>query len=224
MGNKSDARMQSSYMSKVAIAQSIMGFVMLMGKGFVPKNEKEEPFRIIDETPVYHSGSNIFPYELPTSETKLTKWGSFQHPFLMIGMPDCGGIVKIYISYSENGNYLLWIKGKLDEWINGKSDFVSGLIAWTPELKGDSLQLAGFRLFYALLCQMDFIKDNEDFATSFTTPQDWTEEWEATANCNMVFSALRNTSYLSNKELEKRIEDAPDFLKESIRIRASLGD
>jgi hypothetical protein len=108
--------------------------------------------------------------------------------------------------------------------MNGKSDFVSGLIKWTPKVKGDSLQLAGFRLFYALLCQMDFIKDNEDFATSFTKPEDWTDEWEATANCNMVFSALRNTTYLSHKELEQRIEDAPDFLKESIRKRASLVD
>ncbi len=69
---------------------------------------------------------------------------------------------------------------------------------------------------------MDFIKDNEDFANSFTTPQDWTVEWEVTANCNMVFSALRNTTYSSHKELEQRIEDTPDFLKESIRIRALI--
>ena len=222
MGNRSDARMQSTYMTKVALAQSIMGFVMLMGKGFVPKDEKEEPFRIIDDTPVYHSGSNIFPYELPASETKLTKWGSFQHPFLMMGMPDCGGIVKIYISYSENGHYLLWIKGKLDEWINGEGDYVQGLLAWTPKKKGDTLVKAGYRLFYALVCEMDHIKEDEEYSTIYEDPDDWSIEWEATPNCNMVFSALRNTTYSSKKALEKHIEDAPAFLKESIRKRALI--
>jgi hypothetical protein len=221
MKDPNNRKENANHMNLVAMAQNVMGFVLLMGKGFVPKDESEDPYRIIDNTPVYHSAINIFPFEIPSSRPNLFKWGSFIHPYMMMGMPDTNGLVKLYVSFYQE-NYLLWIYCKLDEEMNGKSDFVSGLIAWTPKVKGDSLQLAGFRLFYALLCQMDFIKDNEDFATSFTTPQDWTEEWEATANCNMVFSALRNTSYLSHKELEKRIEDAPDFLRESIRKRASL--
>jgi hypothetical protein len=223
MRNPYNRKENANHMNLVAMAQNVMGFVLLMGKGFVPREESADPYRIIDNTPVYHSAINIFPFEIPSSRPNLFKWGSFIHPYMMMGMPDTSGLVKLYVSFYRE-NYLLWIYCKLDEEMNGKSDFVSGLIAWTPKMKGDSLQLAGFRLFYALLCQMDFIKDNEEFSTSFTTPQDWTEEWEASSNCNMVFSALRNTTYLSHKELEKRIEDAPDFLKERIRKRASLID
>ena len=106
--------------------------------------------------------------------------------------------------------------------MNGKSDFVKGLVAWTPKVKGDSLTLAGFRLFYAMLCQMDLIKSDEDYATNYSNPENWSVEWEASANCSVVFSALRNTIYDNERLLEELIAIAPDYLRPNIRKRATI--
>ncbi len=45
-----------------------------------------------------------------------------------MGMPDTSGLVKLYVSFYQE-NYLLWIYCKLDEEMNGKCNFVSGIIA-----------------------------------------------------------------------------------------------
>jgi len=130
MRDPNNRKENANHMNLVAMAQNVMGFVLLMGKGFVPREESANPYRIIDNTPVFHSTINIFPFEIPSSRLKLYKWGSFIHPYMMMGMPDTSGLVKLYISFYQE-NYLLWIYCKLDEEMNGKSDFVSGLIAWT---------------------------------------------------------------------------------------------
>ena len=150
MSKQISARENATYMNRVAIAQSIMGFTLLIGKRFVPKEQKDDPFRVIDDSPVFHSGYNSYPDNLP-SESNLNSWGSFYHPYLMIGMPNCGAKVKVFVSHSENGFYNIWIKTKLDEWMNGKSDPILALVGWTPHKKGDTLKKAGSRLFYAMV-------------------------------------------------------------------------
>ena len=221
MKKQSNQKENATHMNLVAMAQNVMGYVLIMGKGFAPKEESKDPYRLINNIPVFHSTINIFPIEISSDSSKLKRWGSFYHPFMMMGMPDVGGYIKLYVSF-ENDYYILWIHCKLDEFMNGKSDFVKGLVAWTPKVKGDSLTLAGFRLFYAMLCQMDFIKSDEDHATHYANPENWLEEWEASANCNVVFSALRNTIYDNESLLEELIAIAPDYLRPNIRKRATI--
>jgi hypothetical protein len=59
MKDPNNRKENANHMNLVAMAQNVMGFVLLMGKGFVPKDESEDPYRIIDNTPVYHSAINI---------------------------------------------------------------------------------------------------------------------------------------------------------------------
>ncbi len=79
----------------------------------------------------------------------------------MIGMPDVGGEVKVYVNTRFKGYYVMAAAVKLDTWINGRSHDALDVVCWTPRYPNDTIAKAGERLFRAFLYHMDDVKEGE---------------------------------------------------------------
>ena len=181
-------------MNYIALRQSILSMPMVIGGP--PKDQPQkpnEPFRIIDGHPVYHIRYTdfnlpIFPEE--RADIPYTHWGSFKHPYLMIGMPSIGGDVELYIDTRFDGWYALVASVQMDGWGIGESECALEYVSWTPKAMDDTEETAGERLFKALVYVMDFVPDGEITTQMFDT-EDWEWEWDCTPNCLEIFKQIR---------------------------------
>lgn len=212
--NKQDEKKRNSAMTMIAQGQSIAGKVMVIGQGMMPGKTEVDPYRILDDVPVYYSGHNIFELEYDfENKIKLTKWGQFYHPYMMIGMPDAGGKNKLYVDTSVNGWYILLVFSKLDESDIGPSNWVWSVVSWTPKQKGDSIVKAGYRMFWAIFLAMDYVPGNEFYSDGYDEEGNWFNEWECSERCFQVIASIRKTIYKNETEFNKIYSISPEILK-----------
>ena len=220
MKTTNEEKHRASGMTQIAVAQSICCKTFRVGTGFEPRDEREEPFRIIDNAPVYHCGFNLWnlSYNYET-DRKLHKWGNFYHPYMMVGMPDTGGSNRLYVDNSQKGWYILIMLSKLDEWSNGPSYPVWSVLSWTPKQKNDSILKAGYRMFYASMLAMEIgdIKDMDDYGSLFDEEGDWAASWDCSSRCFHVFASIRETKYENETDFEISTDDAPPYLMEHLK-------
>ena len=217
--NNHEKKMRASQMALMAQDQSIAGKVMRIGSGMEPGTLQAEPFRIIENAPIYYCGANEIYFGYDHEKRKFHKWGEFYHPYMMPGMPDVGGINKIYVDTSIKGWYLLIIYSKLDKMSVGPSYFAGSIIAWTPKQKGDTITKAGYRMFWATAMSMDFVKEGEFYSEGYDDDGNWPDEWHCSSTCFHVLAGIRCTSYESQKNFDKVLSSAPEMLKPHIISR-----
>ena len=211
-------QMKNNNIALIAQGQAISGKGLVYQEGMKPYRLETDPFRIIDNKPVFYSGANKFDLDFDFNKKRLHKWGTFYHPYILF--PDNGGSNTVYVETSVDGWYLMLIRSKLDEWNFGPGCQAIDIVAWTPKSKGDSIREAGFRMFYGVVLAMDDVPIGEDYSEIFE-PGDW-DDWSASTSCFQVFASIRKTNYESSDDLIKTISDAPDFLKKHILAMKSM--
>ena len=113
---------------------------------------REEPYRLIDQRPVYHIAKNAIPLQLPAFNVrKVHRWGDMVHPRIVLCSDEISGSITLYIDTRVTGLYLLWAANRVPYLFEGTGYEV---IAWTPKTQGDSVVKAGFRLFHAAFMEM----------------------------------------------------------------------
>ncbi len=116
-------------------------------------------------------------HEPEFNRAKALKWGEFTHPFLMMGMPDSPGEIKVYVTKVNNDFYAMHLSAKLDSWMSGPSSPALRLAAYTPHLLGDTKEKVRYRLFKAVVLFMDLV-DLEEIPTNYLKDSpDWEDEW-----------------------------------------------
>lgn len=189
MSNTADRRERSSAMNHIALAQNVLGQGLRIGHGIVG-GEEEEPAYIIDDAPVFHVRRNTPQSEPEFDRTKAFKWGEFTHPFLMMGMPDAPGELKVYVSKVDDF-YLMHLSAKLDSLISGPSSPAIRLATCTPYLPSDTKVKVGYRLFKAVALAMDMV-DLEEIPTNYLKDSpNWEDEWSPSERCLEVLRWVR---------------------------------
>jgi hypothetical protein len=190
MSSKDEQRFRGMQMNSLALNQNVLGLAMRIGHGFEGSDQGEVPYRTIDNAPVYHLRYNAFDREMESVDRKLMqKFGEFEHPFLMIGMPDSPGVIKVYVDFRFDDIYVLLVSAQLDEWSNGPSFPAWSVAAWTPKLKGDSKMKAGARMFHAMILAMDGVSTDEWTTEDFDAT--WESEWSPSERCAEVMRKVR---------------------------------
>jgi hypothetical protein len=190
MCNTADQRERSSTMNHITLAQNVLGHGLYIGQGGLGV-EEEEPAYIINDVPVFHVRRNTPQHEPDFNRAKALKWGEFTHPFLMMGMPDSPGEIKVYITKIDKDYYAMHLSAKLDTWLSGPSSPAIRLAAYTPHLLGDTREKAGFRLFKAVVLSMDMV-DLEVIPTNYEQDSpDWEGEWSPSERCLEVVRWVR---------------------------------
>ena len=167
-------------MNHIALKQNIQHLPMIIGGG----NEEEEApkfevYRHIDDADVYHvNTSSFFPQIKDESIVNRRSYsiGEIYHPYLMFGMPNIGGTIKLHIDTRFEGYYVLWAGAKLDEWASGPSERFWDVVTWTPKMPKDSIKRASYRLAKALFLQIDGVEDG-NWKTDLFQNENWEEEW-----------------------------------------------
>lgn len=184
-------------MNYMALRQAIQGKMMIvnLGGNNIPLNEEnilENPVsRQIMGHEVYHISKNSFNLKDTFKGGRFPKkFGSFYHPFLLMGMPDMGGMVKLYVDTRFEGWYVLFASVKLDTWQNGPSETALDYVCWTPRKKGDTISKAGQRLIRSLIHEMDGLEEDETTTTVFAE-ENWEEEWNPSLNLLDAFKEVR---------------------------------
>ncbi|MCE2847495.1 MAG: hypothetical protein LW707_10805 [Sphingobacteriales bacterium] len=174
----------------VAAGQAVLGLVVQFGVGLMPHKEQEEPAFVVDSIPVYHIGYNPYELERPSLKQRM-KWGEFIHPYMMIGMPDVPGKVKLYVNAGDEKYYIMIACAQLDPSYSGPSYPFFAIACWTPKVAGDSRIKAGERMFHAMLMHMDDLSDEHEKSTYADDMPHWESEWEPSARCLTVFRKVR---------------------------------
>ena len=172
---------------------------------------KKTPYTTFEDVPIFYSGVNNIEFEHPEFKASKTyKWGEYYHPDMVIGMPPFGGENKVYVDTRITGWYLLWVSTHLDEWAIGPNDWEACLLAWTPKVKNDTIEKAGYRMFWGLSLAMnnDNCFDSED--------EEWLKSWVCSIKCSHVFTSIRKTKYETEKHYLDLINTAPNILKHLI--------
>jgi hypothetical protein len=175
----------------IAAGQSMLGLSLQLGHGMVPMKSNEDPAFTLEGVPVFHIGYNPFELDYDCIRKNLIKWGQFVHPFMMIGMPDVEGMVKLYVDASLKDYYLLCGRFQLDPSSNGPSYPHWSVICWTPRLSGDSRYKAGKRMFHAMVMHIDDLKDENAFTDYSRNAPQWERDWLPSASCLEVFRMVR---------------------------------
>lgn len=190
--NKDEIKERGRTMNVIAAGQSLLGQVMQFGKGMVPHKSMEEPAFMVEGSPVYHIGYNPFELDYDCIRQNLIKWGEFTHPFMMSGMPDVPGKVKLYLDSSVDGHYLMLGRFQLDPGYSGPSYPYWNIVCWTPVKPGDSRQKAGTRMFHAMVMHMDSLADETTVYDGYSLESpDWESEWAPSIRCREVFRKVR---------------------------------
>ena len=218
--NKEKNKKTNKALTLIAQGQAIGGKVLVFGEGMKSLKAEQSPYRVLDGVPVFYSGNNAFEFEEPLFFTQEThKWGEYYHPYLMNGMPSVGGWNKVYVDTRIEGWYLLWVVSKLDEWAVGPSDWEASILAWTPKIKNDSINKAGYRMFWASGLALDDVPLDEYCNDDYDEDGKWLDEWNCSIKCKQVFASIRRTIYENEEDYFELINDAPEMLKLYIEQR-----
>jgi hypothetical protein len=185
-----------------------------------PLKESEEPYRNIDDVPVYHITCNK-PWFQDTGFNirKIHRWGEFYDPTIIPASYEIGGYVKLYVDTRVAGLYLLRTATRVDfdEFPGVSYD----LVAWTPRRGGDSIRTAGFRLVHAALLSVFIVKQGEWKCNDYVSAN--TDDYEkrvfdgvayaGTSEVAILLGACSKTSHKSNLSLKKRLAAMPEYLR-----------
>jgi hypothetical protein len=190
VSNKHEERANGMRLNQMALQQNVLGLTLRFGRGPEGQDAGDVPYRTVDGHPVYHIQNNEFPLEFNQVDPKTyVKFGHFEHPYLMMGMPDCPGKIKVYVDFRFPDWYVLLLNAQLDVWCSGPSYPAWALAAWTPKVPGDSKMKAGARLFHALVLGMDNVPENE-WTTADFSPH-WERDWAPTERCAAILHQVR---------------------------------
>jgi hypothetical protein len=178
-------------MNYLALRQAIQGRFLVIGQDD-SEAMGSNVYRMIDQKPVYHISTSDFNLEdFDEDATKPRLLGKFYHPYLMIGMPDVGGEVKVYVDTRFEGYYVMMAAVKLDTWINGRSHHALDVVCWTPRYPNDTIAKAGERLFRAFLYHMDDVKEGETTSKLYEDIL-WQEDgWSPSERLIKIFEEVR---------------------------------
>jgi hypothetical protein len=177
-------------MNYLALRQAIQGQFMIMGGADLEKKGNTK-FRTIDGQTVYHTSSAQFNIDhLFNGGVRPKRFGTFHHPYLLIGMPDMGGVVKVYVDTRFEGYYVMTAAVKLDKWANGPSGWVMDAVCWTEKQPKDTIAIAGQRLIRSLIYNMDDLEEHETTSDSFTN-ESWQDDWIPSENIKEAFIEVR---------------------------------
>jgi hypothetical protein len=184
-----------------------------------PLRVREQPFREIDGTDVFHAAVNLPPFATRDFDSsRLHLWGRFRHPCVVLASYPIGGEIRLYIDTRYQSFYALWTATRVDD----VSEFGSGaaydLVTWTPKRKGDTIALVGFCLVHALLLETLFVKHPNWHCDAMTA-----EGFEGSGDVADVIGAIAPTLHRSKKDLEARLAKMPAYLRPLYRAGASLG-
>lgn len=190
MSSKDEQRFRGMQMNRIALSQNVLGLALRVGKGFEGTDQGETPYRVIDGVPVFHINGNAFERDFESVNSKtMQKFGEFEHPYLMIGMPDSPGVIKVYVDFRFKDTYVLLVSAQLDEWSNGPSFPAWSIATWTPKVKGDNRMKAGARMFHAMLLSMDGVEADQWTTEDFDAT--WESEWSPSERCLEVMRKVR---------------------------------
>ena len=177
-------------MNYLALRQAIQGQFMIMG-GAEPEETENTEFRTIDGVPVYHISSAQFNIDhLFKGGVRPKRFGTFYHPYLLIGMPDMGGEVKVAVDTRFEGHYVMTASVKLDSWANGPSEWAIDIVCWTPKHPSDTIAKAGHRLIRSLIYHLDAL-DNDATTTSTFENESWQDDWIPSDSIKEAFIEVR---------------------------------
>ena len=184
-------------MNYVALRQAIQGKMMIvnLGGNNIPHEDEEIVenlnSREILGHEVYHISTAKFNIDHLFKSARFPKvFGTFYHPYLMMGMPEMGGHVTVYVDNRFEGWYVLIAAVKLDTWQNGPSDRALDVVCWTPKQPKDTIAIAGQRLIRSLIYNMDNLDENETTSTTFSH-EDWQSDWNPSSNILDAFIEVR---------------------------------
>lgn len=197
MKKQNEEKLRGLGMNRIAQGQAILGQMMKLGHGMQAREESSTPYVVIDGKPVYHISYNPFNLIAPEAFDSWTfkwhKYGEFEHPYMMMGMPDIAGSNTVHIDTSVAGWYILSVRSQLDTWMSGPSYPARSLWTWTPKCPGDNLYLAGDRLFWAGVLAMDGRTNDELFTRFYDESEDIDlNNWSPSSRCTKVFEAIRS--------------------------------
>lgn len=178
-------------MNYLALRQAIQGRFLIIGQE-ERKPLESKVFRMIDQKPVYHISTSDFDLEdFNEAATNPRLFGKFYHPYLLIGMPEIGGEVKVYVDTRFEGYYVMLAAVKLDSWGNGKSHHAKDVVCWTPRYADDTIAKAGDRLFRAFLYHLDDVKEGETTSKLYEDIAWQDEEWNPSESLTKIFEEVR---------------------------------
>ena len=182
-----ETKLRGMNMNAIAAAQSILHLPLIFGQGIADPTGGDEAAYVINNIPVSHAGINLYTIETDVDKVRLSKWGEFTHPYLMVGMPSVSGKVRLMISLVNNTNYVLVMGVQLNEDQHGPSYPYWQPVCWTPRQKNDSKLNAGERMFHALLMHMFSLESESD---TYDNEDDIEFEWMPSKNCLPVFEKI----------------------------------
>jgi hypothetical protein len=212
-------------MMKMAINQSLMGQVFIVGQGpdgeaiLTPtRSDEQEPYRIINGQPVYHTARNSLHTQIPLWESnRVHHWGYIDHPNLLGMCYPIPATATFYIDTRVPGYYLLWTRTVSDDEDAIGMHPSHDVIAWTPRVKGDTIESAGYRLVHAFMLEIMMVKVGEwhcdpDFAGGIL----------ASTRVEWIIGAIAFSQANSQKEIEDNIKLMPAYLREDYRKFARI--
>ncbi len=219
------SRNGSNAMMKMAINQNVMGQVFTVGVNPEGKamltptqSDNQEPYRIIDGQPVYHVSSNTFHGEIPCWESnRVHKWGFILHPNLLGSCFPIPATANFYIDPRVPGYYILWTRTVSDDENAEGMGPSHDVIAWTPRVKGDTIESAGYRLVHAFMLEILLVKDGE-----WQSDPDFAGGIICSIEIEWIMGAISFSHQNSKKELKQNLDRMPAYLREDYRKLARI--
>ena len=110
---------KAEHMNYIALNQNILRKSIIIGQG-IAEGTDENPIQTSQGFEVYLNGQHKIPEE-PSIAKEHLFIGKIQHPYVMMGMPDCSGeLIYSLLIYEEA--YVVIISLKIDEIYNGESE------------------------------------------------------------------------------------------------------
>jgi hypothetical protein len=221
----SKSRKESNAMMKMAITQSIKGQVFIVGSGpngeatLTPtQSDEQEPYRIIDGQPVFHTAKNTFHDPIPYWESnRVHKWGYIDHPNLLGTCYPIPATATFYVDTRVSGYYILWTRTTSDDENEDGMHPSYDVIAWTPRVRGDTIERAGYRLVHAYMLQILMVDDGKWQCDPDLAGGIWCSmeiEW--------IIGAIAFSQQNTQEELALNLKLMPAYLREDYRKLARI--
>lgn len=185
----------------------------------VPLAEEEEPYRKIDRVSVYHVARNKPRFEEKEFDVrKLHRWGYLDHPAIVACSYEIGGDLRFYLDTRIAGFYLLWTATRVDDQFEFPGVSYD-LVAWTPRIKGDAIQRAGFRLVHAAMLEILCVTEGE-----WHCGHALSDGMAGSKEVAMLIGAIASTIHKSRAALQRHLASLPEYLCPLYEEGATIGE